>query len=202
MSGDIGQRTDSPLAYSPNTALHWFTHWNCRKINHGSGLVLFRGGPMSGYRSLKRVLGESNLERKCRWLFGICVGGLILLAFWWVDRISEGLIEETAQSQGRGLVRNTLIDLHWQWWTRHNESKARQELVQKQNEDLAQDKYVSRILSLDAARDSDIEIAKVFVPATVQERELLEELRREAAERQVNVSPAPPGATMPSKPPP
>ena len=59
---------------------------------------------MGGYRSLKRVLGESNLERKCRWLFGICVGGLILLAFWWVDRISEGLIEDTAQSQGRDLA--------------------------------------------------------------------------------------------------
>ena len=36
---------------------------------------------MSGYRSLKRVLGESNLERKCRWLFGACVGGLIVVAF-------------------------------------------------------------------------------------------------------------------------
>src|SRR5436309_10898910 len=101
---------------------------------------------MSGYRSLKRVLGESNLERKCRWLFGICVGGLILLAFWWVDRISEGLIEETAQSQGRGLARNTLIDLHWQSWTRREtidvkEGEWRQKLVQKQNEGLARDKY-------------------------------------------------------------
>ena len=31
---------------------------------------------MSGYRSLKRVLGESNLERKCRTLFGLCVASL------------------------------------------------------------------------------------------------------------------------------
>jgi two-component system sensor histidine kinase BarA len=157
---------------------------------------------MSGYRSLKRVLGESNLERKCRWLFGICVGGLILLAFWWVDRISEGLIEETAQSQGRGFVSNTLINLHWQWWTRHNESEARQKLVQKQNEDLAQDEYVSRILSLDAARDSGVEIARVVLPETARERELLDELKREADQQQVNVSPTPPGAAIPAKPPP
>ncbi|MBW8883574.1 MAG: histidine kinase, partial [Planctomycetia bacterium] len=60
---------------------------------------------MSGYRSLKRVLGESNLERKCRTLFGLCVASLIAIAFLWVDRISEGLIEETAQSKGRDLVR-------------------------------------------------------------------------------------------------
>ncbi|MGC4097828.1 MAG: hypothetical protein QM706_11990 [Nitrospira sp.] len=72
---------------------------------------------MSGYRSLKRVLGESNLERKCRTLFGICIGVLIFLAFWWVDRISEGLIEETAQSQGSGHIRHVLLDLHWQLWT-------------------------------------------------------------------------------------
>src|SRR2546423_8457036 len=121
---------------------------------------------MSGYRSLKRVLGESNLERKCRWLFGICVGGLILLAFWWVDRISEGLIEETAQSQGRGLVRNTLIDLHWQWWTKSYEGEWRQKVVQKQNEDLARDKYVARILSLDAPRDNTVDLAKVYLPQT------------------------------------
>src|SRR3954467_5172192 len=138
---------------------------------------------MSGYRSLKRVLGESNLERKCRWLFGICVGGLILLAFWWVDRISEGLIEETAQSHGRGLVRNTLIDLHWQSWTRRDEGPWRQKLVQKQNEDLARDKYISRIMSLDAARESEIEIAKVFLPDTPQEHDLLGDLRHEAEQK-------------------
>jgi hypothetical protein len=50
---------------------------------------------MGGYRSLKRVLGESNLERKCRWLFGLCVGGLIVLAFFSVDWIAENLINNT-----------------------------------------------------------------------------------------------------------
>src|SRR6476469_8913698 len=104
---------------------------------------------MGGYRSLKRVLGESNLERKCRWLFGICVGGLILLAFWWVDRISEGLIEATAQSQGRGFVRHVLLDLHWQWWTKRDEGEVPQIGVQRQNKDLAQEDYEAQILSLD-----------------------------------------------------
>src|SRR5947199_9519668 len=104
---------------------------------------------MSGYRSLKRVLGESNLERKCRWLFGICVTGLIVVAFLWVDRISEGLIEETAQSKGRDRVRYVLFDLHWQWWTRRDEGQWIQRTVEELNRDIAQDNSEARILSLD-----------------------------------------------------
>ena len=118
---------------------------------------------MSGYRSLKRVLGESNLESKCRWLFGICVGGLIFLSFWWVDRISEGLIEETAQSKGSGLVTYSVFDLHWQWWTYRDEGQDRQKTVESQNKDLAQERYDVRILSLDDKRDTTIEMAKVYV---------------------------------------
>ena len=90
---------------------------------------------MSGYRSLKRVLGESNLERKCRWLFGICVGGLILLAFWGVDKVAENLINDTAQSQGEGLASIVLSDLHSQWWTK-GESAARSSAVGSINEAL------------------------------------------------------------------
>ena len=101
---------------------------------------------MSGYRSLKRVLGESNLESKCRWLFGICVGGLIFLSFWWVDRISEGLIEETAQSKGSGLVTYSVFDLHWQWWTLRDEGEERQKPVAVMNNDLAKERYAVRIL--------------------------------------------------------
>jgi two-component system, NarL family, sensor histidine kinase BarA len=136
---------------------------------------------MGGYRSLKRVLGESNLERKCRWLFGICVGGLILLAFWWVDRVSEGLIEATAASKGRDLVRFQLFDLHWQFWTYSDEGEFPRRTVAQNNRDLAVDKFDARILSLDdSVRNSKIEIAKVFPAANQQERELLEQLKRDA----------------------
>src|SRR5258705_13761596 len=102
---------------------------------------------MSGYRSLKRVLGESNLERKCRWLFGICVGGLILVAFWWGDRISEGLIGATAQSQGRGRISHVLLDLPWQGGTNRDEGPDRQKVAEGQFKDRGQDEYKARILS-------------------------------------------------------
>ena len=100
-------------------------------------------------------------------LFGMCVGGLIAIAFLWVDRISEGLIEETAQSKGRDLVRYVLFDLHWQFWTGRDEGQPRQKLVEEQNRDLAQDNSEALILSLDEKqRDSTIELATVY-PASV-----------------------------------
>src|SRR5262245_32762738 len=135
---------------------------------------------MSGYRSLKRVRGESNLERKCRTLFGLCVASLIAVAFLWVDRISEGLIEETAQGKGRDLVRYTLFDLHWQWWTSRDEGPARQKMVEELNRDIAQDNSEARILSLDdKQRDYTFKAATVY-PAAGEERDLLIKLKQEA----------------------
>jgi len=158
---------------------------------------------MSGYRSLKRVLGESNLERKCRTLFGICIGGLIILAFWWVDRVSEGLIEDTAQSKGRDLVRYALFDLHWQFWTGRDEGPARQKTVETTNKDFAQEKYDVRILSLDDARKSEIEIGAVHV-AEGNEREILLQLKKEAEASLMRLpqaaSPKTPPGTVPKGP--
>src|SRR3954447_18887830 len=134
---------------------------------------------MSGYRNLKRVLGESNLERKCRWLFAICIGGLVLFAFWWVDRISEGLIEETAQSKGRDLVHISLLNLHWQWWTYRDEPPGRQKLIESQNKGFAQEPYEMRLLALDQPRDNNVDIAKVYLAAP-EERQLLEDMKAEA----------------------
>jgi two-component system, NarL family, sensor histidine kinase BarA len=136
---------------------------------------------MSGYRSLKRVLGESNLERKCRTLFGLCVASLIAVAFLWVDRISEGLIEETAQSKGRDRVRYMLFDLHWQFWTRRDDGPSIARMVEELNQDIAQDNSQARILSLDEKqRDSTIKLATVYPAQSAEERELLLKLKHEA----------------------
>lgn len=44
------------------------------------------------YRGIKRVLGESNLERKIRIWFGICLFVLMGGSFWFVNQITEDLI--------------------------------------------------------------------------------------------------------------
>ena len=51
------------------------------------------------YRSIKRVLGESSLERKIRILFGVCLLALIAGSFLWVSKITEELIRENTRDR-------------------------------------------------------------------------------------------------------
>ena len=132
------------------------------------------------YRSIKRVLGESNLARKCRWLFGLSVGGLVLLAFWSADRIAEGLINNTAERKARDIVRVTFFNMHWQELEKSPESKMLQELLAKE---LAQEAFESRIIKLDPVPEPLLAETLLYPPETPEETKLLQELRREAEEK-------------------
>ncbi|MCC9604838.1 HAMP domain-containing histidine kinase [Blastopirellula sp. JC732] len=66
------------------------------------------------YRSLKRVLGETNLERKCRFLFGTCLLLLIMGSFTWYGQSTEQLVHEKNEATGRLLVDAVLLKIHWQ----------------------------------------------------------------------------------------
>ena len=46
------------------------------------------------YRSIKRVLGETSLERKCRFLFGACLLLLITASFWLYGKRTNTIIDE------------------------------------------------------------------------------------------------------------
>jgi len=59
------------------------------------------------YRSLKRVLGETSLERKCRFLFGGCLLVLITGSFWWYGRSTEELVYKASRESARGLVKRS-----------------------------------------------------------------------------------------------
>ena len=56
------------------------------------------------YRSIKRVLGETSLERKCRFLFGACLLLLITGSFWWYGDQTEEIVNEQYQNTGHLLV--------------------------------------------------------------------------------------------------
>ena len=68
------------------------------------------------YRSLKRVLGETSLERKCRLLFGFCLALLIAGAFWGVDRVAEDLVMTNTRGKGRDLVDLIMLKTHFKAW--------------------------------------------------------------------------------------
>ena len=65
------------------------------------------------YRSIKRVLGETSLERKCRFLFGACLLLLITASFWSYSYLTEKLVEEQNPIKGRLLVDQVMLSLHW-----------------------------------------------------------------------------------------
>ncbi len=66
------------------------------------------------YHSFKRVLGETNLERKCRFLFGACLLLLISGSFFWYGQQTEQLVEEQNLNKGALLVDTVITRIHWE----------------------------------------------------------------------------------------
>ena len=64
------------------------------------------------YRGIKRVLGESSIERKIRILFGFCLLLLIAGSFLWVNRITEDLIERNTRDIAKGLKPDYIFRTH------------------------------------------------------------------------------------------
>jgi len=64
------------------------------------------------YRSIKRVLGETSLERKCRFLFGACLLLLVSGTFWAVDRIAGRMVMTTTRNHGHDLIDIIMIKIH------------------------------------------------------------------------------------------
>src|SRR4051795_10784624 len=82
------------------------------------------------YRAFKRLLGESDLERKCRFLLGAGILLLMTLSFWAYARQTEGLAYDQLVTSGRLLIppivankhldpdRRVAIDAFQQQWDR------------------------------------------------------------------------------------
>lgn len=65
------------------------------------------------YRTIKKLLGETSLERKCRFLFG---GGLMLLitgSFYFYGRLTSKLVYEQNETTARLLISPILLEKHW-----------------------------------------------------------------------------------------
>ena len=64
------------------------------------------------YRAFKRLLGETSLERKCRWLLGAGVLVLTAGSFWVYAHQTEGLAYEQLETTGRALLSPIVARLH------------------------------------------------------------------------------------------
>ena len=65
------------------------------------------------YRSIKTVLGETSLERKCRFLFGASLLVLITASFWWYGWRTEKMVNERNRDTCRLLVDQVVLTDHW-----------------------------------------------------------------------------------------
>lgn len=67
------------------------------------------------YRTIKKLLGETSLERKCRFLFG---SGLLLLitgSFYLYARQTTELVYEQNEIAARLMVPPIILEKHWKW---------------------------------------------------------------------------------------
>ncbi len=64
------------------------------------------------YRTFKRTLGETNLERKCRLLFGVCLLPLIVGTFWWYGTQTDKIVVEQNQYVGEAIVDISMLLAH------------------------------------------------------------------------------------------
>jgi signal transduction histidine kinase len=64
------------------------------------------------YRAFKRLLGETSLERKCRFLFGAFILLLITGSFWLYARQTESLAYDQMKTMSRLLVHPVVVRQH------------------------------------------------------------------------------------------
>ncbi len=65
------------------------------------------------YRSFKHLLGETSLERKCRFIFGLGLFLLIVGSFFVYGVKTEGLVRNQTTQTARMYVNPTLLNIHY-----------------------------------------------------------------------------------------
>ena len=99
------------------------------------------------YRSIKDILGETSLERKCRFLFGLCLFALIAGSFWWYGSRTEQLVYATTRSTGRHLVDAIMLQYHWKTLEKEQQYTS---LIEALGRTLQSQPYSWRLLKPDA----------------------------------------------------
>jgi len=117
-------------------------------------------------RSVTDILGATSLERKCRFLFGLCLFVLIAGSFWWYGSRTEQLVYATTRSTGRHLVDAIMLQQHWKTL---EEEQRFASTIESLGKLLQSERYDWRLLDPDAAPDEratykllDIAVLDVF----------------------------------------
>ena len=74
------------------------------------GWLTNRGGGRVSYRTFKHLLGETSLERKCRFIFGGGILTLVTFSFYWYGQKTEQLVLGQKIEAARGACRPDLAE--------------------------------------------------------------------------------------------
>jgi len=103
------------------------------------------------YRTFKHLLGETSLERKCRYIFSSGLFVLVSLSFSWYGHKTESLVAGQTLGNARRLTPEVIYKIHSQDQTKVNPEGAKQlEQVDrslKQQDDL--ENHEGRVIGLD-----------------------------------------------------
>lgn len=102
------------------------------------------------YRSLRDILGETSLERKIRFLFGLCLFVLIAGSFWWYGSRTEQLVFSSSRSTARHVVDAIMLQYHWKMLEKEPQHASTIESLEKR---LLSERYQWRFLRPDAKPD-------------------------------------------------
>lgn len=137
------------------------------------------------YRSIKRLLGETSLERKCRFLFGSGLLVLITGSFYLYARQTKQLLDRQNQNSARLLAASVILSEHWKWMEAEQEFPIAKH-VDKMSEELKppdQKDYNWRIINTDlqnpsaTSRPDDIEDYKSMHLILGGKAEVINEVR-------------------------
>ena len=128
-----------------------------------------------GYKSLKKILGEKNLERKCFVLFGIALVVLLGGGFWFVASVATNRVLATTNSKGREHVRAAIYDIHWDRWELEPRFiPLRRQLVK----DLLPPKFEKKVLSLDFPEGSPAWRDYILLSLSEEEQAVVRDLKQ------------------------
>ena len=138
------------------------------------------------YKSFKRVFVETSLERKCLLMFGVSLLLVITSAFWFVERVVENNITDTARKMGRNYVDLTLLTYHIR--TSRVVGKDSKPLLEMLVTEIGTQKFDwSVLLSDENSKPRFPNVAPLDLPATEEEEkifvDLMTQLRDEVATR-------------------
>src|SRR5438128_3308305 len=140
------------------------------------------------YRAFKRLLGETSLERKCRFLFGAGTLLLITTIFSWFARRTEVLAYEQTTTTGRLLTNHILEEAHYKEQLNIKDRELLKQALEKFAErnpaDEETSKYRYRFIKPKAPNREN-------QPEDSYEHHLLEEFQNDVHKQEANRLPVP-----------